>query len=97
RAAEAAHAFVHLPAEVAAGLLAGPEDGHLLDRILADVPDPHVAGAAIERPPPRIAHAVDVDLAGAAACGERIVGGDAVLLVRRLVVDVDAQDLAEER
>src|SRR3569623_1279989 len=55
------------------------------------------SGRAIERPPPRVAQADDVDLRLAAAVRVRIVGGDAVRLAVRRVIDVDPEDLAEQR
>src|SRR6185503_19566183 len=61
------------------------------------VADVDVTGLAIEAPPPRVAQTDDEDLGLATAGGKRVVGRNAVLLVAGRRVDVDAQDLAEQR
>src|SRR5262249_52173810 len=88
-AGEALHAA---PAVVVAAL-ASRLEVDLLDRVLADVADPQVAGLAVEAPAPGVAHAVVPDRGHEAGIAhEGVVGGraavvvDAVHLAQRLVV-----------
>src|SRR4030095_9555328 len=70
---------------------------HFLDRILADIAEPEVSGETIERDPPRIADPYLKDLRESAHAGRvRIAGRDCVG-IRAAVVDVDAQDLPQQR
>src|SRR5204863_7099200 len=73
----------------------------LLDAVLADVAAPQVAVRAVERDPPRVAHAVAPDLAARIPArgrrrGERIVRRDPVALRGTRIAHVDAQHLAEQ-
>ena len=94
---EAFEALDAVPPEVqAAG--AGAGDVDLLPAPLADVADPQVAGLAIERHPPRVAQPEVPDLGqGVGLVHERVVGWDRVARVTGTSVDVDPEDLAEER
>src|SRR5262249_18593789 len=86
-------AFQHAPAVVAATLNAVD----LLPQILADVAGPQVAGSAVKAHLPRLAQPVGPDLGvGALAIDEGVVLGDAVVLARVGVIDVDAEDLAPQ-
>ena len=70
----------------------------LLEAVLSDVAEPEVAGQAIERESPGVAQAERVDLGEPRDdSGERVVVGDRVALVLFSPVDVDAQDLSEQR
>src|SRR5262249_44867107 len=82
--------FADVPAVVAAEL----DLVDLFPLVLADVAGPELAGQAVEAEAPGVAKTVSVDLRLAAARAERVVARDAV---GRAVVDVDAEDLAEER
>ena len=82
------------PAVVLAAAARGGLEVDLLDGVLADVADVEVARAAVEAEAPGVAQAGRPDLGRAAAPGERIVRRDRV---RRLGVDVDPQQLAEQR
>src|SRR5262245_52854052 len=87
-------AFLGLPAVIAAGD-AGRLEIHLLARPLADVGDEQVAGLAVERDAPGIAHAERPDLAARARrADERIAGSRRAW---RAVDLADADDLAEQR
>jgi hypothetical protein len=68
-----------------------------LPAIVSDVADPHVVRGAVDREAERIAEAVCEDLRIAAAPDEGVARRDAVGLSARRIVDVDPQDLAEER
>src|SRR4051794_27524631 len=71
----AAAALERAPAEILAAAAAHEVD--LLDRVLADIADREVPGAAVEGEPPRIAQPVAVDLgAGAGAAHERVRARD---------------------
>jgi hypothetical protein len=84
------------PAEVETGG-AGPGHVDLLPVVLADVTDPEVAGAPIEREAERVAEAIEPDLSAGAGCpDERVPAGDRVVRAARGVIDVDPQDLAEQ-
>ena len=64
----------------------------------ADVADPQVAGLAIERHPPRVAQPEVPDLGQCVGLvHERVVGRDRVARVAGTAIDVDPEDLAEER
>src|SRR5690606_38418989 len=82
------------PAEVAAPGCACREQVDLLEAALADVGDPEVTGRAVEGETPRVAYAVVEDLRQTGLARERVACGREVGLVR---VDVEAQDLSEER
>ncbi len=95
---EAVKSLHPVPAEVLAAATAGAHDVDLLEGVLPHVADPQVVGRPVERDPPRVAEAGDVDLGPRAGCSEeRIVGWDAVGTPVRRMVDVDSEDLAEER
>ena len=79
------------PAICAAGSRRAPRS------VLADVADPHVAGRRDRTTSATGCARRDQDLGLAAAGRERVVGRDAVHLAVRGVIDVDAQDLAEQR
>src|SRR5262249_9781508 len=93
---EAVVALADVPAIVAAAR----DDVDLLERRLTDVPDPEVAGLAVEAPAPGIAEADGIDLraiedAGTAeiaqrGAGERVARRDRVGRAERLRIDVDA-------
>src|SRR3954451_24266155 len=90
----AVHPFHLSPAVVFAADARRRLEIDFLERVLADVSDPEVAGGAIETETPRIAQAVRPDFAAPAGTQiERIRGRNGV---RRAVIDIDAQDLAEE-
>ena len=94
RRVEAVQPFHLSPAVIFAADARRGLEVDFLERVLADVADPEVAGRAVEAEAPRIAQTVRPDLAArAGALGERIRRRNGV---RRAVIDVDAQDLAEE-
>src|SRR5262245_2151961 len=91
----AVRALLERPPEVVAATDGPRQEVDLLPLRLADVAEPEVARLAIEAPAPRIADAELPDLfAPAGAVDVGIVARDRV---RRSRVDVDAQDLAEQR
>src|SRR5260370_3830908 len=88
--------LVEGPTVVLAAVARGGLVIDLLDLTLADVPDEEIAGGAIEAEAPGIAQPIGPDLrARARLVDEGIVGRDGILLARRGVVHVDAQDLPE--
>src|SRR4051794_15842874 len=96
-AAVAVIALVHAPAEVPAARAARAREVDLLHRVLADVADRQVAGAAVEREAPRVAEPVGVDLAArAGAPRERVRRGNGVR-PRPAPARVDPEDLPEHR
>jgi spermidine/putrescine transport system substrate-binding protein len=95
RGVEGVPALALVPAVVAAA----PDDVDLLVTSLADVGGDEWAGAgAVEGQAPGVADAPGVDFGtGAGFSDERVVGGDGVGLAVGAAVDVEAEDLAEER
>ena len=92
--AERVQALAPVPAVVAALL----DEVDLLVQVLADVAGPELAGLAVERHPPDVAQAIGLDLRPRVLrADERVVLRDGVVLAVVLVIDVDAQDLAEQR
>jgi len=84
------------PPEVRPPPRPGREEVDLFPRALADVADPEVAGAAVERVAPRVAEAVGPDLGpGAGAADEGVVRRDRVRATARRP-RVDAQHLSEQ-
>src|SRR5438552_284274 len=69
----------------------------LLPQVLAVLPDPQIAGGAIDVQPPRVAEAIRPRLRPhTLLADERIVLGDGVILATVGMVDIDAQHLGAE-
>src|SRR5207248_2587794 len=87
-------AFEQWPSEIL-GASARRNQIHFLPPGFADVADPHVAGRTIEAVAPRISESVRPDLAARTRAIDKWIGWwNRVWLGR---IDVDAQDLAEQR
>ena len=85
-------------AEVPAVVAALGDQVDLLVQVLADVGGPELAGLAVERHAPDVAQAIGPDLGtGVRPADERIVLRNGVVLAAFAVVDVDAENLAEQR
>jgi hypothetical protein len=83
------------PPEVRPAATVGDEID-LLDAVLADVADPHVAVGAVEGEPPRVAQAVVPDLVAAGAADEWVRPRHRVASPRGRAAWIDAQDLSEQ-
>src|SRR5262249_968190 len=71
---------------------------NLLDLRLADIAEEKITGCAVEAEAPRVAQPVGPDLrARSRLMSERIIRRDGILLPRRGVVNVEAQDLPQQR
>jgi len=85
------------PSIVASAGRAGPLEVDFLDLVLADVADPKAAGETVKTASPRVAQSEGPDLGRSAAAGKRVVAGNPVGFSAGRVVDVDAQEFAQQR
>src|SRR5439155_3011774 len=70
---------------------------HLLPQVLAVLPNPQIAGGAIDVQSPRVAEAIRPRFGPhALLADERVVLGDGVILATVGMVDIDAQHLGAE-
>ena len=91
----ATRAFPYAPSEILAARTCGRDEVDLLALALADIAQEEIAGQPVERHAPRVAQAIGEDFGEHAGdTHEWIVGGNRV---RRAAVDVDAQELPEQR